>query len=453
MYKLSRYIEHVDFFDQIDSMNKVIIYSSRSSRCLNIDFTTWEKLQAGLFNEVNEKIISQLYQANVIVDTDEDELKTILNENKDSLANTNVLYFSVQPSANCSLGCDYCGQDHENGLLSEEHQLKFLEHVERKLSPQHTVLAICWFGAEPLNGIKVIRSLSPRLQQLASDKGLSYTATVVTNALSLTEEISHELVCDFAVHKIEITIDGTKEYHDQRRHTKLGKGTFDKIYSNMLFLADHYGDQIEVSLRCNVDDRNKENMPEFIKMLSHDKIFEKCQFYFAPIHSWGNDAHTLVNDKKQWSREQIEWFIHVKESGGPVTLLPKRVKNLCMAVSKDAQLIDPHGSVFKCSEVSLVPFYMKEGKNVHLMGHLSDEKSMEPPEKNQFGQFYDENVIKDYPCSSCSLFPVCGGMCPKEWMEGRNACPPMKFNIKERLMLKYLWSKEPQKQQTELQYE
>jgi uncharacterized protein len=35
------------------------------------------------------------------------------------------------------------------------------------------------------------------------------------------------------------------------------------------------------------------------------------------------------------------------------------------------------------------------------------------------------------------MLPVCGGLCPKSWLEGTPACPSAKFNITERLMLQY----------------
>lgn len=441
MFKLSRYIVSVDFYDQSSQSNKTIIYSTRSSRRIIVDMPISKALEKSGFNTIPTDLMNKLLDFKIVVETDENELDTILQENKTSLKDTSTLFFSIQPSANCSLGCDYCGQHHENTLLAEEYQEKLLEHILGKIHSKHKTLMICWFGAEPLNGIKVIRALSPKLQVLAEDKGLEYRATIVTNGLSLTPTISHELVNLFGVRKIEITIDGTKEYHDQRRHTKQGKSTFDSIYNNFLFLMDHYADQIELSLRCNVDDRNKKNMPDFIDMICADGILDHCNFYFAPIHSWGNEAHKLIEDKEAWAKEQLNWFIRIKENGKIVNLIPERVKNLCMAVSRDAELIDPYGELFKCTEVSLTPYYLNNGKNVHTMGHLTDDDSQLNARENQFGSFYDNKVIEKFPCSNCPLLPVCGGMCPKEWMEGRNACPPIKFNMKERLLLSYLWSK------------
>ena len=36
------------------------------------------------------------------------------------------------------------------------------------------------------------------------------------------------------------------------------------------------------------------------------------------------------------------------------------------------------------------------------------------------------------------MLPVCGGGCPKQWTEGRVACPTSKFNIQEKLILSYM---------------
>ncbi|WP_449399536.1 SPASM domain-containing protein [Chryseobacterium wanjuense] len=40
-------------------------------------------------------------------------------------------------------------------------------------------------------------------------------------------------------------------------------------------------------------------------------------------------------------------------------------------------------------------------------------------------------------CLTCNFFPVCGGACPKSWMEGNIPCPSFKYNMPERLRLYY----------------
>ena len=101
---------------------------------------------------------------------------------------------------------------------------------------------------------------------------------------------------------------------------------------------------------------------------------------------------------------------------------------------------DPFGGVFKCSEVSLTPFYEKGSINKHQIDSLyGDGKGK--INKNEFGDFYEPEVIKDFDCSTCKIFPICGGACPKEWKEGRIPCPSFKINLKERMLMQFLRKK------------
>ncbi|MDR1057815.1 MAG: hypothetical protein LBL17_04650 [Coxiellaceae bacterium] len=43
-------------------------------------------------------------------------------------------------------------------------------------------------------------------------------------------------------------------------------------------------------------------------------------------------------------------------------------------------------------------------------------------------------------CATCKVFPVCGGY-PKQWAEGKHSYPSIKYNIEERILIKYAWKK------------
>jgi hypothetical protein len=51
------------------------------------------------------------------------------------------------------------------------------------------------------------------------------------------------------------------------------------------------------------------------------------------------------------------------------------------------------------------------------------------------GRRCDQVEAGAFGCSRCPLLPVCGGACPKEWIEGRAPCPSSKRNIAQRLLL------------------
>ena len=54
-----------------------------------------------------------------------------------------------------------------------------------------------------------------------------------------------------------------------------------------------------------------------------------------------------------------------------------------------------------------------------------------------FGAFGDRVERGEVPCRSCAMLPVCGGSCPKAWLEGEVPCPSAKDNIGLRLVLAY----------------
>jgi uncharacterized protein len=179
-------------------------------------------------------------------------------------------------------------------------------------------------------------------------------------------------------------------------------------------------------------------------MLFDDKIHNKiANFYVAPIHSWGNDAHEKAAEMETFSSWEIDWCVQRLELGfNQLQILPNRKKRLCSALEKAAYLISPSGEVYGCTEVSLVPSYETTGENIHKIGHVNEySKENLIPNINKFSTFYQNVKNEKYDCHQCEMLPICGGFCPKEWEEGRAACPSTKFNIKERMILEFMRSK------------
>ena len=410
--KLSRYLIDVEFYDKLRQQELVILYSTRSGCVKIIDLFSWREIKQISSKDIN--LVNSLLDSKILVHSNENELQTILNENNQFLDNSSKLYFAIQPTAACPLGCGYCGQLHSQKNMNSLNQLLLLERVKNKISQgKFNALHIGWFGAEPLSGIGVIRKLSPQLQEIAAINNLKYGAKIVTNGFLLNPQLARELIDEHKISMIEITLDGIKEFHDQRRHTKGNKPTFDKIFQNVKELIEINNNKCHITLRCNVDRRNQEGVTPLLHLLAEHNFQNNIKFYVAPIHSWGNDAHKLSAEKTEFSNWEIEWL------------------------SKNSELIDPSGKVFNCTEVSLVPFYEKEGTNIHELGHVGEETLFNELHRSHFGSFYNEETLQAYSCHACPILPICGGSCPKEWKEGRIPCPSIKFNIRERLLLAY----------------
>lgn len=432
MLKVSQYIISVPIVDNQTNQHKVILYSTRSNVLKSIDAKLWHLLSHAQFDNIPQTILTELENETILVDASQDERQIVLKENKEANADPTQLYMSIQPTAACPLGCGYCGQKHENKNMKQDVQDELIERIEKKLSSStYKSLFITWFGAEPLSGYGAIKKLTPRILELVKKYSIAYGSKIVTNGLLLNPDVAEEIINIYKVTNFEITLDGDNIYHDQRRHTKAGGPTFDTIYTHLKALAKI--PEANITIRANVDNRNRDGVRPLLERLKADNLEKRLNFYVAPIHSWGNDAHLMSAEKLQFAQWDIEWLIELQELGFHVGFLPKRNKSLCMTVQAHNELVDPFGDVFSCTEVSLVPSYVKNGKNQHRLGALKDTPIVHP--NGPWNSFYEDHTLSKFDCWNCPMLPTCGGACPKEWSEGRIPCPPTKFNIKERMLL------------------
>lgn len=435
-HKLSYY---VIFSEPLNSEKKRVLFSSRTGKSLVITNICYECLSNGFFNEIPEMIFDRLKSIKAIVPSDENELQSIVDENLENEEAKEVLYEVIQPSAMCQLGCYYCGQNHVKQNVSADLIQSIIKRIEGKIkSRKYKELHIGWFGGEPLMGLPQMRELSIQLKVLTEKYGLTYSSKIVTNGLSLKKEIFYELVNDLKVKSIEVTLDGTSEFHDKHRYTKKGKPSFDLIFKNLLEifnLPDYSELDCSISIRCNVDYDNVNGVSPLIELMEKNNIHKKVSYFYPiGIYSWaGNDAHKNSLSKEDFARKELNWLLEMIEKDFPINIpIPARKKSLCIATSSDSDLYDAYGNIFSCTEVSLAS---DSEESEFISGHLLKGEN---DEGTRPLQNWNRDLLTDeFPCHSCKMLPVCGGSCPKSWMEGMPACPTSKFNIKEKLKLAY----------------
>lgn len=435
MYKLSKYLVTAN---PLNEPGKTIVYSTRSGKDLVINDIVLRYISENRIDEIPLQVKDKLITYKVLVLQDEDELGNIIAENNRSIQNENinVLYEVIQPSSMCQMGCYYCGQAHTKNSISQNVIEKIITRIESKiLNGNYKGLNIAWFGAEPLMGLRQMRDITVRLEKIAKRNGLTYEAKIVTNALSLKKEVFIELVNNLSVTHVEITIDGSREFHDLHRYLKDGGKTFDIVLQNVLAITsvNNLKRKCRLSVRCNVDNINYEGVSPLIELLAEHKLQNKLSFYPIGIYSWGNDAHKKSLSKEAFAKQEIIWFMEMIQKGFKVGYLRPRIKNVCLAVSKTSEMYDAFGNIFNCTEVAYVPAY--DNSDYVLGNVLSDEYSKPRKFQSWNNEILDNSSL---PCHTCEMLPVCGGSCPKSWHEDMRACPSTKFNMKDRLRLKHL---------------
>ena len=86
-----------------------------------------------------------------------------------------------------------------------------------------------------------------------------------------------------------------------------------------------------------------------------------------------------------------------------------------------------HGEIFNCTEVSYVPAYGSPTVTDRQHHLATDERGI--PGRLQPTVLRPRGAVPLLP-----LLPVCGGSCPKAWLEGEPACPSFKWHLPTRLL-------------------
>lgn len=442
-YKLSSYIVFSESFLEPD---KVLVYSTRTNKLLKIAREFRTLLQDNRLEDIPEGAIQYLADQKVLVSDEEQELSTVIAENRaHNEENSSTLYEVIQPSAWCQLGCHYCGQEHKEKLLGELEIEKILSRIETKLAAGNcTGLEIGWFGGEPLSGLSSMRIINARLKEMTARRNIRYQSKIVTNGVNLKFSVFKELIEDFNVRHMEVTLDGLGDFHDQNRGLKTKKGSFHTIYNNLLsiMLSDYFDvNRHSISIRCNVNKDNFSGIEPLLYKLKEDNLHDKIRsIYFMSIYSWAQnhaDVSSYTKEEFAYLRLKLECLKIMLGYRYSFILPRERKYNTCMATDARSEMYDPYGNVFNCTEVSLTDVYKD---TAYEMGNIKFLDADSKP-KRIFSNWF-ESIEKNahYQCHSCKVFPICGGGCPKSWMEKNAPCPTFRNSIAADIRLKEIMS-------------
>lgn len=417
-----------------------ILFNSRTGKQLKITNDLKDCLDNGRLHEIPESVLDKLIKMKALIREGEDELDSVLSQNKVAIKKSESLYEVIMPSGSCQLGCYYCGQKHKKVELNNQMNEKILERIEYKVhSGTYKSLSIGWFGGEPLMALQQIRFLSSKFQELASRKNMTYSSSMTSNGLSLKPNIYRELVTKHKVKSIEVTLDGTKEYHDKHRYLKSGGGSFDLIVNNLksIFTMPDFKDlDCKITIRCNLDNTNYDSFVPLLDNLKEEGFQGNIEFiYPVGIYSWGNDAHLNTPDKKDQAKAELLWYADMYKRGFWLNLMPGRKKVVCLSVNEDSDVYDANGDVWNCTET---PYVEKYTNSDYKIGNLLEENYRD---KNVITEWNDELKKDQYWCNKCPILPMCGGRCPKSWVEGEPACPTIKYSMEDRLLGTYYLNK------------
>lgn len=443
-YKKSKYVFPVE--RNLPSGARVcLLFSGRTGKNIFVSNDTFHKVVNDQFEYLPTTIRETLILNKVIVPASEDELQEINKENKMAMTEDKKdrLYISIQPTASCQLACDYCGQRHSKKFLDNQHIEAIIERVEHKLNQaKFKTLEIGWFGGGPLCALKNMSILNSRLKTLAKAHEVQYLGHITTNGYALSPTLYKDLKDSFNIRRIEITLDGSKEYHDKRRFTCNGKGSFDMIFKNLVNIvsSEHYDfSQCPISVRCNVDERNVEGVFPLLKLFVEKELQRKILFYTTAVVSWSNNGAGSEEGRMLLGEYSTNHIAYMIENDFIVGILPHRAAPYkCLGTDEYAEMYDADGNIFDCSETSYSDYYNEKGFTLGNVLESTSNTNMRSCLKDVPKRLLNSEIS---PCNECKFYPLCGGLCPLALVDGTPRCPSFVYNMEDRIFLDFIAKK------------
>lgn len=375
--------------------DEFVIYNTYSKAIVVLDKNEFRQFQNMIFSEKDTE--KALLENGILLDESFDEVGFLNYCHNLTKYSREALHLVIATTMECNFACPYCYENRRPGRMSKEVRDSIMDFIIQNIEKGTKELDITWYGGEPLLYPELIREFAMKIRSIAEDNGCTLKMYMVTNGYLLNQNVV-EMIDEIGIVKVQITLDGLREYHDARRHLRNGKGTFDKIFENLKLFEEY---SIRVDIRMNVDN---ENCKDYIGL--QKKIAEldnpNIVVYPSPVEDINHDTVNEVSDFMSFDEfEQFANEICQEGNAGAAatTVLDDRYC-YCQAETENSFVIDEIGNCYKCWD---------------QVGRIETScfNITKPNEKNYSNivKFMSWNPFMDEKCSQCVFLPICFGGC------------------------------------------
>jgi uncharacterized protein len=333
-----------------------------------------------------------------------------------------VRALSLAVAERCNLGCTYCYA--EGGSFGHGPRDMTWEIAEASI---HRLFAeakagervnLAFLGGEPLTNRSLIHRATELAARIAVERNIAISFSITTNGTLLNLED-----CAFLeryAFSVTVSLDGIGLIHDRLRPTKGGRGSYDRVITNVQpFLTRQR--RMQVSARVTVTPANldlRDTLDHFINLGFHSVGFSPM--LSAPTRRGEMQApelQVLLDNMIACGRE-FERRIAANESypfANMITALEEIHRGTHRPYPCGAGAgyfgVSASGGLFACHRFV--------GDEARSMGHVTHGIDRELQRR----WLKDRNVDRQEPCHSCWARYLCGGGCHYEVIHrGRPAC-------------------------------
>lgn len=347
-----------------------------------------------------EKLNQQFIESGIIVDESTDESAKYIEwarkvENADS-----YFHLLLNPTLNCNFHCHYCYESHFSSKMDQETMSRIEKFVVRQFTDGKD-LTVSFFGGEPMLYYEdIMKPLIGFSIEKAKEYGQSFSCNMTSNGYLLNEERVNWL-CDHSFTSAQITLDGSKDIHNNVRYRYPGDNTYDRIVENIKLLARS---GISVTLRLNCTGDNINSLSDISQSFDDLSEAEKGRITV--------DMHVVWQEKNKNDviSRMDGTVISFRDNG--IKAAKSDFRGFCYADRRNSCLVNYNGDIYKCTarDFATTPrdgYIDKDG--VIVWENDSLEKRMRSKFRNPH-------------CHACRIFPLCHGGCSTNSLENHDYC-------------------------------
>lgn len=391
-----------------------VLYNCWTEKMAVLEDRLREWLESGdvdHIQDIHPEFYDYLLREQFIVDNEVNEAEEVIKKWKEEEEKGDSLNIIVNSTLDCNMRCWYCYEKHrENTNLTSETISALLNLIRKKVArPELKRVHIAFFGGEPLLSFE--QSVWPLLFQadeLCVQHCKLFSTSFVTNSYLLSENIISQLetlhLCNTV--SFQITLDGNEELHDKVRHLASGKGSYQRILSNIRMVLQH---KMPVTLRLNCTGYNIRTFVDVVSDLKNlpqeDKNFVTIDFQRV----WQDAPRTDV-DMPTEQKKLRELFLQERFR---VNELKHIDISRCYADKANDIVVNYNGDLYKCTARDFIP-ENSEGK-------LLPDGEMRWNEKRKLRE---QLKYGNQACMACRIYPLCHGSCSQVKIEaqGQSGC-------------------------------
>jgi len=388
--KLSRFTVTTSLED-----GRIAVLNTHTNALITIPKTSFRSIVNG--NE-SELVNNHLLELGILVEDREEELEEFMR-----------YFYSVQHSghvglwlyltSDCNLGCPYCYQGEDKPALKISKPI-----INRLITAIHDLqskyedksLSVTFYGGEPLLNKEMLDYAMDQFNSEFSNMPRSYFMISNGTKIEGVEEVIRW--AEKGLEGIQITLDGTKEEHDNRRfRLDSDEGTFDNILSNINLIKD----TLPINIRINYDKGNFSLIPQVIDLLEKTGLnIPNITLTFEAIFDSDRSDYTK-NQLIITESEEVEYLNYLLEYATKKDFnVAIGFEGPCTIRNFSGLVVYPNGNVYSCPGMAGLPDYS--------WGNVLSKLDFKKQKELLYEGIYPE-------CNTCPLIPVCAGGC--EWDE------------------------------------